>query len=783
MNYSEFATPFYNRTKLLSGIRGKSSQAAVGEFFLEIALGGDAGRFVYSQDAYRKWLTGENVPSSTYWNAIIEKIDIDSFTVELASKINDAVIDRLFDDFGVELSEGSKPDKTLFAHALGIQLKMIAEGQGEADNIVNKIYSEFVNPGKFKMYIKKATERYNVMKLLGGDEVPLEDFFVCNTLGEKPRVVMDKTQMRCKYIEDATIESIRDMYSDRKFYNRKTILIGSGGSGKTLMLQHLFLDAMIKYPKTGMLPIFLELRYFINSDDIESYIIKTVKLKDDTFTEEIANQLLLSGRCQILLDGLDEIDPSDINDFQKKLDAFTDKYSKTQVIIASRDCEAITGLHGYIKLYVWPFDNAQSEKLIDKILTATGNMEAKAKVLGYIDNGFIKKDGAFASHPMLLTYISINYPKFDEFYSNHRLFYKDVYDALLTGHDDNKKPYDRVFHSVDKAADFSKVFREFCGITYMQGVLEFDKASFDMYFSDLTSYKDFLNPHKMNAKSFKQDACATSCMMYEKELGILYIDPGFQEFLFAEYYSQQDTEKVKELGLALRNQSLNSYGKFDALAMLYDFTNEKVEVCIFLPFLDLIFKGKTEEENFSEFLVQGYDQVTYTVINEPLVEKYEKDHNVRRQIGVSSINEPRTIILSYILKMLGEPPSFTYLTTDSRAECEEFSEIALTGEYAYLNGTGEILYLRRNLQEQFSDLEKFEKIQDTSAFIRGEHNEILCFGHEYKIDSYDLEEEPDKFIGVIQTMMHESCDIHNTFQKLLEYYKTLKRKQRRNQYR
>ena len=89
------------------------------------------------------------------------------------------------------------------------------------------------------------------------------------------------------------------------------------------------------------------------------------------------------------MDGLDEIDPSDINDFQLKLNAFTDKYSRTQVVLASRDCDAITGLNGYVKLYVWPFDNEQSIKLIDKILEANGEQFAKDKILEYIDNGFI----------------------------------------------------------------------------------------------------------------------------------------------------------------------------------------------------------------------------------------------------------------------------------------------------------------------------------------------------------------------------------------------------------
>ena len=46
-----------------------------------------------------------------------------------------------------------------------------------------------------------------------------------------------------------------------------------------------------------------------------SFIVKTVSDKDHGFNAEVAHKLFLSGRCQLLLDGFDEIDPSDIDSF------------------------------------------------------------------------------------------------------------------------------------------------------------------------------------------------------------------------------------------------------------------------------------------------------------------------------------------------------------------------------------------------------------------------------------------------------------------------------------
>lgn len=310
------------------------------------------------------------------------------------------------------------------------------------------------------------------------------------------------------------------------------------------MLQHLFLDAASRYENTGVLPIFLELRYFIDRDKLRDFVVKTVQQKDESFTDEVAEQIFRDGKCVLLMDGLDEIDPSDIDSFHKKLEAFTDRYDKTQVIITSRDCEAINGLRQYMPLYVWPFNEEQAEQLVDKILDSEGKPEIKSQVMDYLSTGFIGKDGVFATHPMLLTFVVKNYPSFELFHKNHILFYRKAYDALLSGHDDNKKPYDRIFRSVDDAEQFTTVFREFCARTYQDGVFKFNLESFGSYFSRLKSYKGFANPYKMKEKTFLSDCCSTACMLYEQNEDIVYIDPGFQEFLFAEYYSRAGEDSL-----------------------------------------------------------------------------------------------------------------------------------------------------------------------------------------------------------------------------------------------
>ena len=55
-------------------------------------------------------------------------------------------------------------------------------------------------------------------------------------------------------------------------------------------------------------------------------------------------------------------------------------------------------------LYLLPFDKSQSEDLVGRLLIED-DPEAKKTVRECIDDNFIKKDGAFVSNPMMLTFV------------------------------------------------------------------------------------------------------------------------------------------------------------------------------------------------------------------------------------------------------------------------------------------------------------------------------------------------------------------------------------------
>ncbi|GAB6397738.1 hypothetical protein MOB1_20600 [Faecalimonas mobilis] len=796
MIYGDICNAFYiseeesKKNIVEFGLKSVTSQQGIAERIITLGWSDESTEGVLPDNisTYNKWFYGKTGQKPAVWKRFQKDYREEKYVKLLEDDINDDVLPLIAKKLNIIIPRGKQVNKHMLATAVARQMCEFAKSKktkNESDSIFSEVYFASQIQTEFSRYIDKASERYNVMKLIGGDEVPLDKFFVCNTIGQKERVFADKSRIKSGYLENPSMRKLRDMFSKRGLDNLHTLLIGSGGCGKSLMLQHLFLTSAAEYQNTGILPIFLELRHFKQSNEILQYIVDTVTATGESFTEEDANSLLLAGKCQLLLDGFDEIDPSDINTFLQKLKTFVTKYDKVQIVITSRQNDSLTGINQFMKLYVWPFEEKQSLELIDRILIYQGETGARDTVLEYINNGFLKKDGVFVSHPLLLTYVTMKYPQYSRFNADPSLFYKVTFEALVSGHDDNKKPYDRVFMSVDNAEQFTTVFKEFCALTYKDGVLELDGRTFEEYFNQLKSYKEFENPHKMNLKNFKHDVCSTACIMYEKEFDIFYIDPGFQECLFAEYYSQAPEDEVIKLLQSLETTPYIKLARFEALDMLCKLSRDKFRYKVLLPFLDEIFKPKDNLEAFTKFLYTCFDDVTVVDINEAAQYLVMNSLNVLDVLYPQKENYSRTILLNYILRDMGENPDFGFsmYAKDCSVKNGEMKILELPEDVEI---TGMVIGQDTKVEEKryllmdskpikaYEYFLKEHKNGKQDAYLVDENKDLIKLGKQINIEGYYLMTEPEKYNGVIQNVSENSEKTYSMFLRLNEYYKRLK---------
>ena len=474
--------------------------------------------------------------------------------------------------------------------------------------------------------------------------------------------------------------------------------------------------------------------------------------------------------------------------FQRKLSELCQRYSNNMVIVTSRQCSAINGIRGFVRLYLHPLDEEQTEELIDKLLIGEQDETAKTTILSFLDpvKGYIKKNGFVATNPMLLTIMVRNHEKLKDCRGNKIRFYELMYDALIRGHDEDKQAFDRIFHSVENGDEFTQVFREFCAKTFIDGVFEFDHRSFEKYFKQLKSRKDLINPTAFQLQAFQHDVCATACMMYEQESGIYYIDPGFQDYLFAEYYYFEDSESTKEMGRLLWDRRPNSFRNLDALRMLYQMSSDKTEVCIFLPYMDSIFKGKDDDEAFLRFLEYGYGEVTYTVLDESAIRKYMMEVKAEKFDTVPDANDLQSIILALILDILRLPNTFIIGMRDSEAKQEDGATYFLSGYFTRtLNTPDDVEHIQlRTMKHDIkykSDREYFADMEYAPVPVRDNTGAPVCFGYVYRVYPTSLLSKPDQLQLLME--MPKQIDIYGAFTEVKEYYKQIVERQKVNAYR
>lgn len=771
MKYTDFFSKFY-MGRSSCGILGYKSKEKIPEFFMTAALKeAYCDRLPTSNDTYGKWFDGTRKPGNEIWSLVVSHFNKDGFIDTVSSALNDSELQMIMCRFGIVLRDGEAPDKRLFAYALAKQFYSIAQGNGNADDVAEKFYKPDAHIISFPEYAERTKAKYKKigMPFSDGEERLLEDVYVCNILSSRLATTKNRhNRTQERIIQNATLDLIAE-------YSKKVILVANGGMGKSIMLQHLFLESINKHLQTGVLPIMIELRDFSENNDLyNDYIVKTVEIYDRQLTNKKIEDLMISGKCQILLDGADEIDPSDMKVFQRQIIELTDRYPYNQYIVASRECDIIKAVNGFSRMYLHPFNAEQSSTLINKLFTDSEDETICDEIIKYISGNYLQKHKVFASNPMLLTFVIMKYPIVDSFEGKKRLFYRAVYDAMVCCHDEEKRGYSRVFRSAQNAEEFTRVFREFCAITYIKHDIEFDFDTFDAYFKNLVTKNTLENPKIMTSKNFIHDACATACMMYEEDIKLLYIDPGFQEYLFAQHYFTAAPEELENLGHTLWNMVETEFDGYDAFEMLNEFSSEKFEKNLLVPYLHNIFKGKSDDASFISFISCGYKELEYQVIDPDVVDAYSKRYEEEWVTLKGIITEPANIIFSILLRRLNIPGLLYLSVYENLPNYPEFMTAGIFGEHYFEPQERKKKILpRRLLRQDIDDLQTYERTHVVENYVHDDNKNLVCFGYEYKIRFDNVLKSPETYSALINILKTPNEDAWKVYCKLKGHYEEL----------
>lgn len=465
----------------------------------------------------------------------------------------------------------------------------------------------------FGDYLEKAEQAYSTLKTLFYSEKPrsFRDFYVCNSI---------RTSSTSEHVNNITIKDLM------LYFPNNLIISGTGGIGKSMMMRHLFLDAVSNYTEYRLLPVLVSLKNFTEKDHNMYELIKRAihNFSPQIDTENIFN-IVEEKKCLILLDGLDEISSSLKAQFYNLILAHVQRNPNAFVIISSRpNTSNFIELGKFQVVEILPFSKKQSLKLVDKL--DYFDAEIKAKFREDLDHYLFNSHRQFASNPLLLTIMLMTYSSYGEVPAKRHIFYAKAYETMARLHDATKGAYVRPMHTQLTPEEFSKYFSEFCARTYTDEVFEFTESSFKSYMDSVienqASTLDFRPKMTATYYDFLLDLVENLCVMYREGEKYYFVHRSFQEYFTAVYFAETPSDSMQEVGDFFEHQKNRQYTDktFD---MLYDMIPDKMDEFVFLPMLRDLWRRCDQENGYWTFLEEIYP-VIYIQSGQP-GEYFEND--------------------------------------------------------------------------------------------------------------------------------------------------------------
>ena len=601
----------------------------------------------------------------------------------------------------------------------------------------------------FTDYLQKAADYYSLKKTLLYVEKPrpFYEFYVCSNVSYyKSRILGDREDESIVVISDATPKRLEEE-------SRYIVITGTGGMGKSMFLTHLFLSSVKEYVTTGVLPILSVLRaYDSKTQDMVDFIFKAVNAFDAKISRQDIVRKLENKEISIMLDGLDELASSLREKFNSDLNAFIKAYPGNRIAITSRPTEIFLSYPRFSLFELDPLTKKQALQLIEKL--HFWNENAKKRFITALDSHLYETHWNFASNPLLLTIMLRTYTTFGEVPAKMHVFYAKAYDTMACLHDATKESYKRPFQTKLAPGDFAKLFSEFCARTYAKEMIDFTEKEFNFYMDKVIRRASLIDESmkKLTPQDFISDITNNLCIMYKEGEKIYFIHRSFQEYFaayhFAFYYYDKD---LKTLGEFFENMKISKTDEtFD---MLYDMVSERIELCIFLPYLEDLMNHCDKfdgEKAYWEFLEKQYKTLY---------------HN-EGETGYCYYNEVRSFLYKSILKLkkLGHMEKIDELEwPESISDFYRESWVALYHDSGDIDSDGNIIYKADYVTE------------DEIPYDYTDENEYPdTVGYTYFIDIKDIREEPERYKEIKAFIEDSEFPLRQEYDSVRKYYNELK---------
>lgn len=442
----------------------------------------------------------------------------------------------------------------------------------------------------YEHYLDSAYNKYYYAKtfLSTNEPLPLYEFYVPLS------VSCGKNK-----IDNTSIE-------DLMAFNKFSIIMASGGSGKTMMMRHLFVDTIAK---THLVPIFVELRE-LNNSELNLYSLIKKKLRDNKFDfdDNYIEMAFKAGHFALLLDGFDEVIDTKRESTIKQIEEISEIYEKNYIILSSRPDDS---LYKWTLFNVWKVQPLTLDLACELIEKTDSDEEIKQKFIEALKQSLFETHSTFLSNPLLLSIMLITYKDSANIPQKISTFYERAYTALFEQHD-AKKAYHREKRSKLDILDFRKVFSAFCFLTYNKSLYNFSETDVLEYLEKAQKASTI----EFNKKDFLHDSIQAVCLLIRDGLELTFSHRSFQEYFTAVFVTQLgDTQKVIKY---LNKQITTSNWDFELpniIKLIFEISPALIEKLLIIPKIEEIEKKiglteKMDDSSYKKLIMLFYNQVT-----------------------------------------------------------------------------------------------------------------------------------------------------------------------------
>ena len=505
-------------------------------------------------------------------------------------------------------------DKALYVEFEQETMKKVAENISERalNAILAFIKSKYgkasVATGRaFRAYLRNSEIRYNKVKTLADLSEP-------RTLEGTDGIYVDVfVEYKNKKIPMTIVDNVMKI-------SNNIVITGSGGTGKSMIMRHLFLNT---HHRGEYIPVLVELRKIgdIKEENaLFNLIHYCIESFDVKLNQEQFEYSLRSGKYLFLFDGLDEVKEEYRGMAMQLIQKISNKYPDNGYIVSSRE-EGVSfhELETYTLLKACPLEKNQAIALVKKIGKNEEKIIEFAKLL---EGELYDKHIDFASNPLLLTMMYITFIDNNMIPEHLTDFYESAYDALYKRHDANKEGLFNREYKCKKIGEreFKDLFAYFCFQSYFSQQYEFSKKEICVYIKRGIERLN-LNSSLDKPELFFDDIKDIVCLIVDEGNKYKFAHRSFQTYFAAYYTATHVTDEQQKIFLKKEIDKRHLFSE-DFFHILYRLEGERFNINVLEPGVQDVM-DKLKDEGSPQFVLLKiayqsltiHDNILYKAIN------------------------------------------------------------------------------------------------------------------------------------------------------------------------